>query len=374
MENATNTINEGLVTDLHPLSIKNTQMTDALNATVLTFNGNEAILQNDMGNTKIEDSTTGHIMSLRDGFIPVGMKEHGGILYIASYNPTTNQGELGTIPSPLFNYTYNTIPYQYNCYGNPLIFTDLSTTTNTLLDTSKYSSVPLQISDKRFQVGEQFIVILDIDDTQVLPRKIISKNVTSIVPGVIADPLKQNGLNTPDLLSDTQFITLINNNKLNISALFNFTIIKSGSIVTKNYNLITGFQENNNIIGDSDTSDFGLFKINLEAKTERSDNTITCNYVQKARQKYYLNNSFEPQLSKYWFIPKKDCTINTNEFNLDTDLCQADNQYRTYPNILPGYLYVSATPELPENFQFLKNISTGINSPSVYIIYDINEE
>jgi len=86
-------------------------MTDALNATVLTFNGNEAILQNDMGNTKIEDSTTGHIMSLRDGFIPVGMKEHGGILYIASYNPTTNQGELGTIPSPLFNYTYNTIPY-----------------------------------------------------------------------------------------------------------------------------------------------------------------------------------------------------------------------------------------------------------------------
>jgi hypothetical protein len=40
-----------------------------------------------MGNTMIQDSTTGNIMGLRDGFVPVGMKEYGGILYIASYNP-----------------------------------------------------------------------------------------------------------------------------------------------------------------------------------------------------------------------------------------------------------------------------------------------
>jgi hypothetical protein len=80
-------------------------LTDALNATLLTFNGNEMMLQNDMGNTKIQDSTTGNIMGLRDGFVPIGMKEYGGILYIASYNINTKEGEIGTIPSPVFNYT-----------------------------------------------------------------------------------------------------------------------------------------------------------------------------------------------------------------------------------------------------------------------------
>jgi len=60
-----------------------------------------------MGNTLIKDSITGNIMSLSNGFIPLGMKEHGGILYIASYNPQTKEGELGTIPSPIIAYTYN---------------------------------------------------------------------------------------------------------------------------------------------------------------------------------------------------------------------------------------------------------------------------
>lgn len=62
------------------------------------------MLQNDMGNTLIQDSTTGNIMGLSEGFIPVGMREHGGVLYIASFNPSTKQSELGSIPSPLFSY------------------------------------------------------------------------------------------------------------------------------------------------------------------------------------------------------------------------------------------------------------------------------
>jgi hypothetical protein len=58
-----------------------------------------------MGNTRIQDRVTGSIMGLKEGFIPLGMKEYGGVLYIASYNPTTKTSELGTIPSPLFDYT-----------------------------------------------------------------------------------------------------------------------------------------------------------------------------------------------------------------------------------------------------------------------------
>ena len=33
------------------------------------------MLQNDMGNTLIQDSATGHIMGLSEGFVPVGLKE-----------------------------------------------------------------------------------------------------------------------------------------------------------------------------------------------------------------------------------------------------------------------------------------------------------
>jgi hypothetical protein len=44
-------------------------------------------------------------MSLSPGFIPVGMKEHGGIMYIASVNKE-GEGEIGTIPSPIIRDFY----------------------------------------------------------------------------------------------------------------------------------------------------------------------------------------------------------------------------------------------------------------------------
>jgi hypothetical protein len=44
-------------------------------------------------------------MGLNPGFIPVGMKEHGGIMYIASVDNEGN-GEIGTIPSPIIRDVY----------------------------------------------------------------------------------------------------------------------------------------------------------------------------------------------------------------------------------------------------------------------------
>ena len=79
------TFTEGMVKDLHPLTTPNNVLTDALNATLVTYNGNELVLQNDMGNTKISNAF------LPAGYVPVGMKEHGGIIYVAAYNPTTKK-------------------------------------------------------------------------------------------------------------------------------------------------------------------------------------------------------------------------------------------------------------------------------------------
>ena len=121
MKSTTNVFSKGLVTDLHPLSVGQDQLTDALNATFITYNGNELLLQNDMGNTRIQDRVTGSLMGLREGFIPLCMREHGGILYIASYNPFTKESELGSIPSPLFSYTQST-PLEPDDHNNASLF------------------------------------------------------------------------------------------------------------------------------------------------------------------------------------------------------------------------------------------------------------
>lgn len=91
---AQNTFNEGMVLDNHPLMTPNTVLTDALNATLVTMNGNEMVLQNDMGNARVENA------KLPPGYIPIGMKEYGGIIYIACYNHLTNKGQIGCFPSP----------------------------------------------------------------------------------------------------------------------------------------------------------------------------------------------------------------------------------------------------------------------------------
>lgn len=93
-QEATNTFGEGIIMDLNPLTTPNNVLTSALNATMITYNGNEFVLQNDMGNGRVETAY------LPSGYVPVGIKEYGGIIYVASYNPLTNKGQIGSFPSP----------------------------------------------------------------------------------------------------------------------------------------------------------------------------------------------------------------------------------------------------------------------------------
>ena len=93
-QETTNTFSEGLIMDLNPLTTPANTLTNCLNGTLITFNGNEFVLQNDMGNGRIETAY------LPSGYVPVGIKEHGGIIYVASYNPITNRSQIGSFPSP----------------------------------------------------------------------------------------------------------------------------------------------------------------------------------------------------------------------------------------------------------------------------------
>jgi hypothetical protein len=82
---AVNTFNGGLVMDLNPVSTPNNVLTNCLNGTLVTYNGNEYTLQSDMGNGRVETAY------LPSGYVPIGIKEHGGIIYVASHNPITGK-------------------------------------------------------------------------------------------------------------------------------------------------------------------------------------------------------------------------------------------------------------------------------------------
>lgn len=92
--NAKNSFQDGMLLDFSPTNTQATCLTSALNATLITNNGNELSLQNDMGNGRVETAY------LPDGYVPVGTCEYGDIIYIVSYNPLVDKAQIGCFPSP----------------------------------------------------------------------------------------------------------------------------------------------------------------------------------------------------------------------------------------------------------------------------------
>lgn len=160
----TNVFTEGMVSDINPLVTPNNVLTNALNATLITMNGNENVLQNDMGNAKVDTAF------LPSGYVPVGMKEHGGIIYVASHNPITKKSQIGSFPSPqqLFNgedlnvkdinVDFNNfieekggIPYIKAEYYKEKLFVDKTTGTA-----------------RKFYPGDKFILTVDSIDLEII--------------------------------------------------------------------------------------------------------------------------------------------------------------------------------------------------------------
>lgn len=300
------------MTDYNPITTPNTVLTDALNATYITYNGNEMMIQNDMGNTLIQDTTTGNIMSLSSGFIPVGMKEHGGILYIASYNPETKEGEIGTIPSPLFNYTYDETPRVQNLTVNNSILSLTLPKDATISLSALESNSKIQICDYAFNVGEQFIIKLGLTQ-QKLKRTILLKSGTDIVSQ------------------------------------------------TKTFDLLGSFNGSNN----GAVKKYGLYDLKLYAGIKESNlGLFPLDSVTNSVQTYYtLDDPLKLQYANNWFL--------TNQ-KIDVDLCQSllnssnetsRNVYRTYPNIPHGNLFIQVELVKNEECVFVKNESTQLNSP-----------
>lgn len=151
-DKTTSTFNKGLIMDLNPLTTPNDVITDALNATLITYNGNEYALQNDMGNGRVETAY------LPEGYIPLGTAELGGIIYIVSYNPLIKKCQIGSFPSPERIFLSSELQ---QAVGKNINLKDFYKTTDSksidyLRITSPY--IKLVLLDKVLNPGDKFII------------------------------------------------------------------------------------------------------------------------------------------------------------------------------------------------------------------------
>lgn len=154
IKKATNKFTKGLIMDFSPENTKNEVLTHALNATLLTFNGNELSLQNDMGNARVETAY------LPEGFMPVGTCEYGGIIYIVSYNPLENKSQIGCFPSPERNINRDELGETITAPLDSSDFQEKDTNgqfTGVIKNNSKY----VLLKNDDLHPGDKFIVTSD---------------------------------------------------------------------------------------------------------------------------------------------------------------------------------------------------------------------
>lgn len=172
VQQAQNVFTSGINKDLNPISQKNDTLTDALNATTITFNGNELLLQNDMGNTnltyypKIYNSQDGtstfspncEMVKLKEGYIPIGMKEFGDIVYIISHNPEEKKTEIGSFPGPDFQLD-NILPIDITPSDNVI-----NINTNNIHNISN-----IQSETEKLEVGDKIVFnFSNIDNSHII--------------------------------------------------------------------------------------------------------------------------------------------------------------------------------------------------------------
>lgn len=186
----TNTFAKGMIMDLNPMTFPSDSVCNALNATITTMNGNEHVLQNDMGNGRVETAF------LPSGYIPMGTAELGGIIYVVSYNPLIDKCQIGSFPSPERN-----------------------------ISSEEYITPTIEISNQNFQdpykINKDEKLYVSSDDNHVIIKNTIFKvnlldtsSIMKLNPGdkysIYSNGIQQNSnyisdckLNDPDKINKT---------------------------------------------------------------------------------------------------------------------------------------------------------------------------
>ena len=212
IKKAINRWTKGLVMDFSPENTRNEVLTHALNATLLTFNGNEMSLQNDMGNARVETAY------LPEGYIPVGTCEYGGIIYIVSYNPLEDKSQIGCFPSPERNISSDELGESTE---TSITFSDFQKTnsngelTGELKNISKY----VLLKNDKLNPGDKFIIYANesISDEQLVGLEKFN--------GSKFEPASSNPILALNIVSieDSGKITYLNSDVINYEYQYNNT-------------------------------------------------------------------------------------------------------------------------------------------------------
>lgn len=336
VQESTNTFSDGLIKDLNPLTTPNTVLTDALNATLLTFNGNELVLQNDLGNTKITGA------KLPEGYIPLGIKEYGGILYIISSNGENI--EIGSFPSPeMINSSLNGI--------DPLLLNIFTNSNNEI-------SKNIKLSTSSFKPGENFLIILDT----------IQGGVNNSTGESFISSYSVRKIYKPKLIS------IANGIELDITN----TLVQQKNI-NNNPDYYSWF-----IDGNPSESDINLFKSEkiTQIYKSRKSGEIYLRFDLESIDKFYLNNvtnNAYPVISrdesgdyhlKFSFYLEHDSYIKCNEVSLKYTLTDLTSGTSTteIKTIILGHPFINGLTYdinsiVYDNGIYYKALNLNINEP-----------
>lgn len=287
----TNTFTGGMQKDLHPMTTPNNVLTDALNATITTMNGNENVLQNDMGNARVESAY------LPEGYIPIGMKEYGGVIYIASYNPVTQKGQVGSFPSPERNIE------NIKGAGCNLDFNSLLTSKNWDNNYSEIQnySIKLELENGRiFHPGDMFSLIADLNK----------------IPFTVTNQLGNKGEGD---ISLGLYVLDSSNNLVNITDSLNFYYPKN----------ILDYKKGD-LIEDINNRYLGTFiKPELQASESQVD----------GERSYTDYNTFNSKISGKVYLIATLNSINSIDVDISGETVKENNKYTATLNLNIDYKY-----------------------------------
>lgn len=243
-QETTNTFEKGLMMDLHPLMTPKNVLTNCLNGTYITFNGNEIMLQNDMGNGKVERA------KLPSGYMPIGIKEYGGIIYVVSYNPFTNKGQVGSFPSPEIDFDGKDLENEGVVISNTDFFDD-----------STYSLKTTSI--KRPLNDQDIIKVGDLYQVSVIDENTDVNNILKIVNDI-------KDLNTSTNIKDGRKILTIRIAVIDANNNINYLTLENNDPYYENANTLSNLLGNYILpivkSGDVDVSDYEVYTFSKNSK------------------------------------------------------------------------------------------------------------
>lgn len=332
---AINTFQEGLNYDLNPITTPNNVLTDCVNGTFITFNGDELALQNDAGNTKILIPGTNNYVKLSSGFYPLGIKEYGGVLYIVS-------GSKVQIDDSITNWNINTVYEigQIVRFNNKFYINGIENNTNPIIDSD-------------LLIGEIDSEILLMEDGS---QSLAENGWTEVIldSGNYLNLVEFGSYPSPKYAGSTDYKGLIyeTNSKIISSSLYNTKVINKEDFTSGSY---IKFLPNN-----VDTSNVSYYST--------SDVYVAKFY--KIKLYHQLNNGFLDLTEDVWkkYLEFKTTITNPNNhwFNESRFIYFCPNQYK-------GKLAISVEIEELSSFKLTKTPELIYDNKKEYNVVNVED-